>query len=96
MEPIAALMLLVGCNADLSSCTEVPVPTPIYASASDCDRALPLEMRMAGTGDAQLLGRCTPVDRSSLDRGAGIEWAVNRSGALAVALTDETAVVASR
>ena len=96
MEPIAALMLLVGCNADMSSCTEVAVPTPIYASADECEAALPLEMRMSGTGDLRLLGSCTGVDRAALDRSSHVEWAVNRSGRLTVALADETAVVAQR
>lgn len=97
MDTLAALMLLVGCNADLSSCTEVPVPSPVYASASACERALPMEMRFAATGDRRMIGSCTAVDEAALERAASVEWAVNRAGRLAVALVeDDTSRVASR
>lgn len=94
MEQVAAFMLLVGCTPDAASCTEIPVPTPIYRSVEACEAAMPLAIRLSSTFDPKILGACTKMDAA--EPSASIEWAVNRAGVLTVELSSEPNLLASR
>ena len=96
MEQIAAIMLLVGCSADNSVCTEIPVPTPIYRSVAECEAQMPFEIRMSDTFDNRVLGACKAVDHTIFEQSASIDWAVSRSGQLQVEISAEPSMVASR
>ena len=96
MEHLVAIMLLVGCNADGSACTEIPVPTPSYSSVTECRSDLGLQMRMSGTYDNRVLGACEAVDEALLEQSATIDWAVNGAGKLLVEIeAGDAAVVAA-
>ncbi len=96
MEQIAAILLIVGCNAEMSSCREVPLPEPIQASLSECEMARPLAMRMAGTGEPKIFSTCVPVSSGQNPRSVSIAWALTRGGDLAVELGEPKNLVAAR
>lgn len=97
MEHLVAIMLLVGCSADGSTCTEIPVPTPSYSSVAECQSELGLQMRLSGTYDNRVLGACKAVDEALLEESVTVAWAVNGGGRLLVEIEadHEEAVVAS-
>ncbi len=96
MEQIAAVLLLVGCNAELSTCREVPVPEPIQVSLETCEAQRPLAMRMAGWEDAKLFSTCVPMASASGKSSVSLVWALTRSGQLSVELGDSGNLVAAR
>ncbi|WP_185983551.1 hypothetical protein [Aureimonas mangrovi] len=89
MEHLVAIMLLVGCNADGSQCSEIPVPAPAYDSVADCEREMAIQMRFSSTYDDRILGKCTAVSEELLDQSATIEWGVSRGGELRVEIMPE-------
>lgn len=91
MEQIFAFMLLVGCNADGSNCAEIPIEPPFYDTLAECEADRPLQIRMTGTHDAQVLAACTTAEEALLEQDATIEWAVTRGGKLTVALVPDDA-----
>lgn len=96
MEQIAAILLLVGCNAEMSSCKEVPLPEPIQASLSACEAARPLAMRMAGASDPKIFSTCVPVEPGKNPHAVSLAWALTRGGDLAVELGEPKNLVAAR
>ena len=96
MEQVAALLLIVGCNADSSSCQEIPVPTPIYQSIRECETARPLTMRMSGAEQNELFARCAPIESNLEDKPVTIAWTISKGGELSVELKDAANLVASR
>ena len=96
MEHIAAFMLLVGCSGNAASCTEIPVPVPAYRSVADCQRDLPLQIRLSDAGNTQVLGACKAVDSSVFEQSATIDWAVSRQGQLLITFNTDPQMVASR
>ncbi|MDY8110385.1 hypothetical protein U0C82_14680 [Fulvimarina sp. 2208YS6-2-32] len=97
MEHVAALMLLVGCSADVTSCREVPVPAPAYESIQDCRRDLGLQIKLADTRMPKLYGACEAVDEGALEQSASLEWSVTRDGKLDIDIVqDADQLVASR
>jgi hypothetical protein len=90
MEHLVAIMLLVGCNADGSQCSEIPVPAPAYDSVADCEQEMAIQMRFSSTYDNRVLGKCTAVSEDLLDQSATIEWGVSRGGELRVEIVPET------
>lgn len=96
MEQLAAFMLLVGCSPDAATCTEIPVPTPLYQSVEACQRDLPLQMRLSSTFDSKVVGTCQGVDSALLEGSATVDWTITRAGALQVSVTPESNLVASR
>lgn len=96
MDQFAALMLLVGCSSGHATCTEIPVPTPIYRSIEACRSALPLQMRLSGTYDRQVLGDCKPIAEADLERPMAVDWAVSRAGELRVSIAPDSNLVAQR
>lgn len=97
MEHLVAVMLLVGCNANGSTCSEIPAPVPFFASQAECEAELGLQMRLTHTFDNRVLGACKGVDEALLEQSATIEWAVSRGGQLQfdVVPLEEPANVAS-
>ncbi|WP_056504603.1 hypothetical protein [Aureimonas sp. Leaf454] len=96
MEHIAAFMLLVGCNADASTCTEIQVPVVAYESADECQQELAVQIRLSGTGNENVYGACKEIDEEAFEQSATIDWSVTRSGKLLVTLDAEPQVIASR
>ncbi|WP_062111972.1 hypothetical protein [Aureimonas sp. AU40] len=96
MEQIAAVLLLVGCNAELSTCREIPVPQPVQVSIASCEAARPLAMRLAGAGEAKLFSTCVPMDSAKAQQSVSLAWALTRSGQLTVELGDSPSLVATR
>jgi len=96
MEQLAAFMLLVGCSPDAATCTEIPVPVPLYRTLEACETALPLQMRLSATFDSKVVGACHGVDPTLLESSATVDWTVTRAGALQVSITPERNLVAAR
>ena len=96
MEQIAAILLIVGCNAEMSSCREVPLPEPIQASLSACEAARPLAMRMAGAGDSKVFSTCVPIEAGENPHSVSLAWALTRGGNLAVQVGEPKNLVAAR
>lgn len=96
MEAVAAFMLLVGCNADASTCQEIPVPIAAYKSAGECQQELALQIRLSGAAVDKVYGACKAIYEEAFERSATIDWSVTRSGKLLVTLGGEPQIVASR
>jgi hypothetical protein len=96
MEQIAAVLLLVGCNTELSTCREIPVPEPIQASLAACESARPLAMRLVGAGEPKLFATCVPLESAKSGQSVSLAWALTRGGQLSVELGDSPNLVAAR
>jgi hypothetical protein len=96
MEHVAALMLLVGCNADASVCKEIPVPVAAYEDVAQCDSDLSLQLRLASSDEDHVYGTCTSVTEDVFEQSATLDWTVSRSGKLLVTFDAEPQIVASR
>ena len=97
MEHIAALMLLVGCSSDLNSCKEIPVPVPAYETLADCERELPLQVRLSDSGMPKVYGACKEVEPELFEQSASLEWSVTRDGRLGIEIVaDDARQIASR
>jgi hypothetical protein len=62
MEHIAALLLIVGCSADLADCRELPAPVPIFETAEECDAELPRAVAGYEGTRPHVVARCVAVD----------------------------------
>lgn len=96
MEHVAAFMLLVGCNSDVSVCQEIPVPVPAYETVEQCNRDLPLQIRLSGSSDRTILGACKAVEPEVFEQSASIDWSVSQAGQLSIEFDGEPQMVASR
>ncbi|WP_427023757.1 hypothetical protein ACP4J4_14730 [Aureimonas ureilytica] len=96
MEQIAAVLLLVGCNAEMSTCREIPVPEPVQVSMDACETARPLAMRLAGAGETKLFSTCVPMASAKGKSSVSLAWALTRGGQLSVELGDSNNLVAAR
>ncbi|KQT64203.1 MULTISPECIES: hypothetical protein [unclassified Aureimonas] len=96
MEHIAAFMLLVGCNADATTCQEIPVPVAAYENVAECDRELAIQIRLGGAGQERVYGACKEIDEEAFEQSATIDWSISRSGKLIVTFEAEPQVVAAR
>ncbi|MER0237895.1 hypothetical protein [Fulvimarina sp. MAC8] len=96
MEHIAALMLLVGCSSDVTTCREVPVAAPAYETIDECRNDLGVQVRLAETRMPKLYGACKAVDPASFEQSASLEWSVTRDGRLNIDLVEDQQLVASR
>ncbi|MCQ8780959.1 hypothetical protein [Mangrovibrevibacter kandeliae] len=96
MEHVAAFMLLVGCNGDLSVCQEIPVSVPAYESVAECTQDLNMQIRISGASDNKVFGTCKAVDEDMFQRASTIDWAISKSGQLLVSFDAAPQVVASR
>lgn len=66
MNSFAALMVIVACHSDASSCVEEPVAVISYADSKACRSALPGELVKAKRLAKIVYGDCVPVDPALL------------------------------
>lgn len=62
MNTLAALMVIVACHAQDTSCLEEPVAVISYETGQACRGALPQQMRKAERLAGVVYGDCIPVD----------------------------------
>jgi hypothetical protein len=96
MEHVAALMLLVGCNADASICKEIPVPVAAYEDFAQCDSDLSLQLRLAISDENHVYGTCTTVTEDVFEQSATLDWTISSNGKLRVTFDAEPQLVAAR
>jgi hypothetical protein len=96
MEHVAALMLLVGCNADASICKEIPVPVAAYEDVAQCDSDLSLQLRLASSDDAKVYGTCAGITEDVFEQSATLDWTISANGKLRVTFDAQPQLVASR
>jgi len=82
METAAFLLLVIGCNDDLSRCTELPAPAPAYAAAEECENVLPSEMRRHMQQFPQILAKCVAFDQALEEEDAQLTWRIDGNGDL--------------
>ncbi len=95
MEHIAALMLLVGCSADLSQCEELPAPTPIYETYEQCRIELGDAVASVAGQRPRIMANCVYVDPAEEDENAELVWDITSTGQLEAQLVDSSITVAS-
>lgn len=95
MEPIAALLLIVGCSQDMTQCEELPAPAPVYATAAECDVDLSAALRDLAGARARVMGTCVYVDAAMEEQDAELVWDVTPGGALQATVEAVTMDVAS-
>jgi len=66
MNTLAALMVLVACHPQQTSCLEEPVAVISYDSGAECRAALPREMDKARRMAKLVYGDCVPVSAELL------------------------------
>ena len=66
MNTLAALMVLVACHPQQTSCLDEPVAVISYASGAECRAALPSEMDKARRMAKLIYGDCVPVNAELL------------------------------
>ena len=86
MEHIAALLLIIGCSDDLSQCTELPAPVPVYEAVEDCNRELPDSLGGFTGQYGQLFARCVQVDPALEEEDAELTWDVHPDGTLVASI----------
>ncbi|WP_152046090.1 hypothetical protein [Aureimonas psammosilenae] len=96
MEAVAALMMIVGCDANLADCRIVPVVAPVYSDANSCHRDLDIQMRLDGLKATKLFGTCKDVDQATLASAASVDWSLGRDGRLELRFDTAPKIMASR
>lgn len=66
MNTLAALMVLVACHSEQTTCLEEPVAVISYQSGNECRAALPREMQKAQRLTGVIYGDCVPVNAELL------------------------------
>lgn len=66
MNTLAALMVLVACHPEQTTCLEEPVAVISYDTSADCRAALPREMEKARQLAGLIYGDCVPVNAELL------------------------------
>lgn len=66
MNTLAALMVLVACHPEQTTCLEEPVAVISYDTSADCRAALPREMDRARQLTGLIYGNCVPVNAELL------------------------------
>ncbi|MDP3898282.1 MAG: hypothetical protein Q8Q62_16565 [Mesorhizobium sp.] len=95
MEHIAALLLIVGCSQDLSSCHELPAPVSIYEKATECDAELPIALRQFDGFRPRVMATCVAVDPALEEQDAELVWDIGPDGRLTAAIEVPRMTVAS-
>lgn len=95
MEHIAALLLIVGCSADLAECRELPAPVPIFETAEECDAALPRAFAGYEGTHAHVVARCVPVDPAMEEADAELVWKIREDGSLIASVEPSAVMVAT-
>lgn len=62
MDTFAALMILVACHPETTTCLDEPVAVISYQSTDECRAAMPKEIEQAQELAEIIYGNCVPVD----------------------------------
>ncbi len=76
MNTLAALMVIVACHSQDTTCLEEPVAVISYETGEACRTALPQQMRDAERLAGVVYGDCVPVD-AELVAGRNIHRAID-------------------
>lgn len=95
MEHIAALLLIVGCSADMKECRELPAPTPIFETSQECDAELPEVLKQLGGTSERVLATCVFVDPAMEEEDAELVWDIRPDGSLVATIESNTAVASA-
>ncbi|PWJ84922.1 hypothetical protein C7441_104190 [Pseudaminobacter salicylatoxidans] len=82
MEHIAALLLIIGCSADLKQCAELPSPVTVFETAEECQDILPQSLHAFQTKRPRVFATCVPVDPAMEEEDAELLWDVTPQGHL--------------
>ncbi|THK37958.1 hypothetical protein EHS39_10685 [Ensifer sp. MPMI2T] len=89
MEHVAAIMVLVGCMQNTTTCREVPSPVVAFETLEECQALLPPAMEEVGKVFKTAYGECAVVDPALFVESAVIEWAITPAGKLQVTVTPD-------
>lgn len=95
MEHVAALLLIVGCSADLGDCRELPAPVPIFETAGECDAELPRVLSALDGAFPHVVARCVAVDPAMEEADAELAWDVRPDGSLVAGIAPANVMVAT-
>lgn len=82
MEHIAAFLLIIGCSDDLSRCSELPAPQPVFETVEDCDAELSGSFGRFASGYPQLFAKCFEVDPELAESDSELVWSISPEGDL--------------
>lgn len=94
MEHIAAILLLVGCSADLKDCRELPVPTALYET-DECANDVAPALRSAAGLYPRLFATCVMLDPALEEENAEIVWDIGRDGKLHASVEPASTLIAA-
>lgn len=95
MEHIAAILLMVGCSADLEECKELPVPTALYET-DECTNDVAPALRSAAGLYPRLFATCVMLDPALEEEDAELVWDIGRDGKLHASVESPSRLLASR
>lgn len=89
MNTMAALLVIVACHSQNTSCLDEPVSVVSYDDVTQCFLALPKELDQARLVTSVVYGDCVPVDaelvagkhiRQTIDHSRLTAWASRSAG----------------
>lgn len=95
MEHIAAILLMVGCSADLKDCKELPVSTALYET-DECQQDVVPALKGAAGLYPRLFATCVMLDPALEEEDAELVWDIGRDGKLHASVESPSTVIASR
>lgn len=94
MEHIAAILLMVGCSADLKDCKELPVPTALYET-DECTNDVAPALRSAAGLYPRLFATCVMLDPALEEEDAELVWDIGHDGKLNASVEPASTLFAS-
>ena len=82
MEHIAALLLIVGCSADLNECRELPAPVSVYETVEQCRDDVVIARAIYSGDMPHVVATCIDVDPAMEEEDAELVWDINPDGTL--------------
>ncbi|KQZ80867.1 hypothetical protein ASD64_11280 [Mesorhizobium sp. Root157] len=95
MEHIAALLLIVGCSADLSQCRELSAPVTIFETAEECAATQTYSLRALSGQAERVLGKCIALDPALEEDYAELFWSIGPDGKLDASVETATVVASN-
>ena len=90
MEPIIAVMLMLGCDDSMMVCRELPEPVRQYASVQSCEADVDTRLRDVDAFPVAV-AQCLEVPGLGNGQRVSIDWQLDRTGGLyAEAVASET------
>jgi len=80
MEHVAAILLVIGCSNDLSSCKELPAPVPVFETAQECADTRPFVLDDIAGRRERVFGTCVAVDPALEEEDGEIVWDISPDG----------------